>query len=588
MRTAGLSPVPAQGAVLMAVHNADIASAFNHLADLLEIEDANPFRVRAYRRAAATIEDLPASAAAMVASGADLTELPGVGEDLAGKIKEIVETGHLKLLREVESRTPSALATLTAIPGLGPKRVRALHEALGISTLKQLAAAAAAGKIRTLPRFSADLEARLLDEATKRTQTPPRFKLSTAEDFAQGVVAHLRKAPSVGQVIVAGSFRRRRETVGDLDVLATGRDGAAVIDHFVRYDEVEKVLAKGPVRSTVTLRSGLQIDLRVVAEESYGAALVYFTGSKDHNIAIRKLGQGRGLKVNEYGVFRGESRVAGKTEEDIYRSLGLAYVEPELREDRGEIEAARRGRLPDLVALGDIRGDLHTHTQASDGKSSLREMAEAAKARGYDYVAITDHTRHATIAHGLDPKRLSKQLDEIDRLNDELVGVRILKSSEVDILADGRLDLPDDILQRLDLSVCAVHFRFELDRQAQTERIVRAMDNRFCNIIAHPSGRLIGEREGYAVDLERLLAAAKERGCFLELNAHPSRLDLDDIHCRAAKDIGLKVAIGTDAHSTVGLSAMRFGIDQARRGWLGRDDVLNTRSWPELKTLLAR
>jgi DNA polymerase (family 10) len=572
----------------VAVHNADIAGAFNHLADLLEIEDANPFRVRAYRRAAATIEDLPASAAAMVASGADLTDLPGIGNDLASKIKEIVETGHLKLLQEVEARTPSTLATLTAIPGLGPKRVRLLHETLGISTLKQLAAAAAAGKIRTLPRFSAAIEARLLDEANRRTEAPPRFKLSTAEDFAQGVVAHLRSAPGVGHVIVAGSFRRRRDTVGDLDVLVTASDAQAVIDRFVRYDEVEEVLSKGPVRSTVILRAGLQVDLRVIAEESYGAALVYFTGSKAHNIAIRKIGQGRGLKVNEYGVFRGEERIAGRTEEDVYQSLGLSYVEPELREDRGEVEAARRGRLPSLVALGDIRGDLHTHTRASDGKSSLREMAEAAKGRGYDYVAITDHTRHATIAHGLDPKRLSKQLDEIDRLNGELVGVRILKSSEVDILADGRLDLPSNILERLDLTVCAVHFRFELDREAQTERIIRAMDNPFCNIIAHPSGRLIGEREAYAVDLERLLQAAKERGCFLELNAHPSRLDLDDIHCRAAKDLGLKVAIGTDAHSTVGLSAMRFGVDQARRGWLEPDDVLNTRSWPELKRLLSR
>ncbi len=572
----------------MAVHNADIAAAFNRLADLLEIEDANPFRVRAYRRAAATIEDLPASAAAMVADGADLTALPGIGEDLAGKIKEMVETGRLKLLQEVEARTPSTLATLTAIPGLGPKRVRLLHERLGISTLKQLARAAAAGKLRKLPRFSAEIEAKLLDEAGRRVEGRPRFKLSTAEDFAQGLVAYLRGAPGVGRVMVAGSYRRRKETVGDLDILATAADGPAVVGHFVGYDEVEQVTSKGPVRSTVILRSGLQVDLRVVAEDSYGAALVYFTGSKDHNIAIRKLGQARGLKVNEYGVFRGEERIAGRTEQEVYRSLGLAYVEPELREDRGEIEAARAGRLPKLVALTDIRGDLHAHSKASDGKSSLREMAEAAKARGYDYVAMTDHTRHATIAHGLDPKRLAIQLDEIDRLNDELVGIRILKSSEVDILADGRLDLPDTLLKRLDLVVCAVHFRFELSLEAQTERIIRAMDNRFCNIIAHPSGRLIGERPGYAVDLDRLLAAAKERGCFLELNAHPSRLDLDDIHCRAAKDIGLKVAIGTDAHSTVGLSAMRFGVDQARRGWLGPDDVLNTRPWPELQKLLAR
>lgn len=572
----------------MPVHNADIAAIFNRLADLLEIEDANPFRVRAYRRAATTVEDLPSSVAGMVADGADLTELPGIGEDLAGKIKEIAETGSLKMLLEVEARTPSTLATLTAIPGLGPKRVHLLHEALGISTLKQLAEAAAAGRIRDLPRFSPEIEAKLLEEATRRTQTQPRFKLSTAEDFGQGLVSHLHKAPGVGQVVIAGSYRRRRDTVGDLDILAACADGQAVIDHFVSYDEVDQVLAKGPARSTVVLKAGLQVDLRVIPEESYGAALVYFTGSKDHNIAIRKLGQSRGLKVNEYGVFRGDARVAGRTEDEVYRSLGLAYVEPELREDRGEIDAAAAGRLPKLLTLADIRGDLHVHTKASDGKSSLRDMAEAAKAMGYAYVAITDHSRHATIAHGLDPIRLAEQLDEIDRLNDELHGIQILKSSEVDILADGRLDLPDTILKRLDLTVCAVHFRFELSREAQTERIIRAMDNRYCNILAHPSGRLLGERPGYAVDLERLIVAAKERGCFLELNGHPSRLDLDDIHCRAAKALGLKVAIGTDAHSTVGLSAMRFGVDQARRGWLEPEDVLNTRPWAELKTLFAR
>jgi DNA polymerase (family 10) len=572
----------------MAVHNADIAAAFNRLADLLEIEDANPFRVRAYRRAAMTILDLPQSVSAMIAAGEDLTELPGIGEDLADKIEEIVRTGQLKMLRQVEARTPSSLASLTAVPGLGPKRVRLLHERLGISTLKQLAEAAAAGRIRALPRFSPEIEAKLLEEATRRTDVQARFRISTAEDFGQGLVNYLRKVPGVGQVTIAGSFRRRKDTVGDLDIVASCADGGAVMDHFVRYDEVETILAKGPARSTVILKAGLQVDLRAIPPESYGAALVYFTGSKAHNIAIRKLAQGRGLKVNEYGVFRGDDRLAGRTEDEVYRSLGLAYVEPELREDRGEIEAAAEGRLPNLVTLADMRGDLHAHTKASDGKSSLRDMAEAAAALGYGYLAITDHSRHAAIAHGLDPKRLAAQLDEIDRLNDELGGIRILKSSEVDILADGRLDLPDALLSRLDLTVCAVHFRFELNREAQTERIIRAMDNRFCNIIAHPSGRLIGEREAYAVDLDRLIAAAKARGCFLEVNAHPSRLDLDDIHCRAAKAHGLKVAIGTDAHSTIGLSAMRFGVDQARRGWLEPDDVLNTRPWPELKRLLTR
>lgn len=572
----------------MTVHNADIASIFNRLAGLLEIEEANPFRVRAYRRAASTVEDLPSSVASMIASGADLTELPGIGEDLAGKIEEIVKTGRLKTLQEVETHTPATLVALTALPGLGPKRVHLLHEKLGVSTIEDLAAACAAGRIRELPRFSAAIEARLLEEATRRSQVQPRFKISTAEDFGSGLLAYLRKAPGVGEVTIAGSFRRRKDTVGDLDILATCEGGDAVIEHFVRYDEVEKVLAKGPARSTVVLKAGLQVDLRVIAAESYGAALVYFTGSKAHNIAIRSLGQARGLKVNEYGVFRKDQRIAGRTEAEVYRALGMAYVEPELREDRGEVEAAREGRLPKLLTLADIRGDLHVHTKASDGKSTLRDVAAAARDLGHEYVAITDHSVHATVAHGLDAARLSAQLDEIDRLNDEIEGIRVLKSCEVDILPDGRLDLSDALLERLDLSVCAIHSRFDLDRRAQTARVIRAMDNQWCNIIAHPSGRLIGERPGYDIDLDEVLLAARRRGCFLEVNGHPSRLDLDDSHCRAAKSLGVKLALGTDAHSTVGLSAMRFGVDQARRGWLEPGDVLNTRPWPELKKLLAR
>jgi DNA polymerase (family 10) len=572
----------------MAVHNADIAAIFTRMADLLEIEDANPFRVRAYRRAAMTVEDCPDSMASLVAGGRDLTELPGIGEDLADKIAEVVNTGRLKALEEVEARTPSSLALLTSIPGLGPKRVHVLHEALGVTTLEGLARAAQGGMIAKLPRFGAALEKKLREELGKRSQAEHRFKISTAEDFAEGLARHMRAGAGVREVVVAGSFRRRKETVGDLDILVTADDGPAAIERFVSYDEVTKVVSKGPTRSTVVLKAGLQVDVRVVAPESYGAALAYFTGSKAHTIAVRRLGQARGLKINEYGVFRGEARMGGRTEEEVYRSVGLPFIPPELREDRGEVEAAARGRLPHLIELSHIRGDLHVHTRASDGKSSLREMAMAAKARGYEYLAITDHTRHAAIAHGLDPQRLAAQIDEIDRLNDELQGIRLLKGSEVDILADGKLDLPDPLLKRLDLAVCAIHYRFELDARAQTERILRAMDNRYCSILAHPTGRLIGERPGYAVDLDRVLEGAKQRGCFIELNAHPSRLDLDDVHCRAAKEMGLKVAIGTDAHSTVGLGAMRYGIDQARRGWLEAKDVLNARSWPELKTLLAR
>ena len=572
----------------MPIHNADIAGQFNRLADLLEIEEANRFRVRAYRRAAQTIQELPESAAEMVGEDRDLTELPGIGEDLAGKIVEIVKTGHCHMLEEVEARTPSTLAALTSIAGLGPKRVQVLHEQLGVNSLDDLAKAAKAGKVRELPRFGEAFEAKLLAELTRHRQAEQRLKISTAEDFAFGLIVYLRKFLGLEEAVVAGSFRRRKETVGDLDILATCADGPGAIEHFVRYDEVDRVTARGPTRAAVVLKSGLQVDLRVVPTESYGAALHYFTGSKAHNIAIRQRGQAKGLKINEYGVFRGQKRIGGRTESEVFKAVGLPFIPPELREDRGEIEAAAEGRLPALVLLSNIKGDLHVHTRASDGKSSLEEMAEAAKAIGYAYLAITDHSRHATVAHGLDAKRLSAQLDEIDRLNDGGEEFRLLKSCEVDILADGKLDLPESILSRLDLTVCAVHYQFELGAEAQTERILRAMDHRLFNILAHPTGRLIGERPGYEVDLERVLEGAKARGCFIEVNAHPSRLDLDDVHCRAAKQLGVKVAICTDAHSTIGLGAMRHGVDQARRGWLEPGDILNTRPWPELKALLAR
>jgi len=572
----------------MAVHNASIAETLRHVADLLEIEGANPFRIRAYRRAALTIEDLPQSAAKMVAEGKTLVGLPGIGKDLAGKIAEIVKTGRLGALTEIEARTPTTLTALTTVPGLGPKRVHRLHEAFGIKTLKDLERAARAHKIRELRGFTAKTEEKILAEIERGKEREQRFKIATAEDFAQTLCAYLQSDPAIGRVIVAGSYRRRKDTVGDLDILVTCAKGQAAVDHFVAYDEVAKIIAKGSTRATVMLRSGIQVDLRVVPARSYGAALHYFTGSKSHNIAIRKLGMARGLKINEYGVFRDGKRVGGRTEEEVFAAVKLPYIEPELREDRGEIQAAFAGKLPKLISLEDIRGDLHVHTEASDGKSSLREMVEAAKARGYEYVAITDHSKHATVARGLDEKRLSKQLDEIDKLSEEFGDFHILKSSEVDILADGKLDLNDTMLRRLDVVVAAVHYNFELDARKQTERMLRAMDNKYMSILAHPSGRLLGEREAYPVDLERVIEGAKDRGVALELNAHPARLDLDDVHCKLAKELGAKLVILTDAHSTFGLDTMRFGIGQARRAWLERKDVLNSQSWARLKKAIAR
>jgi DNA polymerase (family 10) len=570
------------------MHNTHIAELLNHLADLLEIEEANPFRVRAYRNAARTINDLPYSVESMLKEGADLSELPGIGKDLAAKIAEVVKTGHLGLLEDVEKRTPGALGDLIALPGLGPKRVKVLHEALKIDTLKDLARAAKAGKVQALPGFGATTEQKILHEIARRTERQKRHMLAVTEQLAEPLLNYLKAIKGVRHAIIAGSYRRRRETVGDIDILVTCARGAPVIDRFVAYEDVEDIVSQGTTRSTVVLKGGLQVDLRVVPDASYGAALYYFTGSKAHNIAVRSIGVRKGLKINEYGVYRKDRRIAGRTEADVFAAVGLPYITPELREDLGEIEAARKGTLPTLVAVADMRGDLHVHSKASDGKNTIRDMAEAAKARGYAYLAIADHTQHTRIAHGLDPKRVLKQIDEIDRLNATLRGITVLKSAEVDILEDGTLDLPDDVLKELDLTVCAVHSGLALSSAKQTERIIRAMDNCYFNILAHPTGRLIGERDAYAVDLEKVMVAARERGCFLEVNAQPQRLDLDDTHCRQAKEMGLKLAISTDAHSTHNLNLMRFGVDQARRGWVEPADVLNTRTWNELAKLLRR
>jgi DNA polymerase (family 10) len=570
------------------IQNAEVAERFERLADLLEIQGANPFRVRAYRNAAQTIRALARRLSEMVEQEEDLSKLFGIGKDLAAKIEEIVETGSLSLLEEVERETGPELADLLRIPGLGPKRARVLHEILGVGSLRELATAARSGAVAALPGFGPKTEQAILAALERAQETEQRVAWVLAEPIAASLVDYLKRIPGVRDVEVAGSFRRRRESVGDLDVLVTCQRGAPISERFVAYEDVAKVVACGTTRSTVLLRSGLQVDLRVVPRVSYGAALHYFTGSKAHNIAIRKLGMGRKLKINEYGVFRGKKRRAGRTEVEVYRQVGLPFIPPELREDRGEIQAARRGRLPRLVSLDQIRGDLHTHTRASDGRSTLREMAAAAQRRGYEYLAVSEHTRALRVARGLDPARMRRHLRRIDRLNRELDGVVLLKSAEVDILEDGSLDLPDDLLAELDLTVCAIHSHFQLSGRKQTDRILRAMDNPHFHILAHPTGRRIGSRDPYPLDLERVIAGAAERGCCLELNAQPERLDLTDVYCRAAKERGVKLVISTDAHAADQLDFMRFGVDQARRGWLEAEDVLNTRSRSRLLELVRR
>ena len=570
----------------MTVHNAEVATAFEEMADLLEIEGANPFRVRAYRFAARTLRDLPAEVGEMVAKGEDLTSLPGIGDDLAGKIKEILATGTAAAIEAQRKRVPATLTGLLRIPGLGPKRVKRLAHELKIRSLSELQTAAQAGRVRTLAGFGEKTEQHILDALATRLAEAPRVQRAVAIPSAEALVAYLEQSSGVSRVIAAGSYRRGLETIGDLDILVTAPAGRAVMDRFVAYQEVRDVLAHGATKSSVRLQSGLQVDLRVVPQESYGAALLYFTGSKAHNVVLRQLAQQRGLKLNEYGVFRGDKPVAGETEESVYASLGLPWIPPELREGRGEIDAAKAGRLPHLVDLQDLKGDLHAHTRATDGRNSLPEMAEAARLRGLRYFAITDHSRRLTMAKGLDSTRLLQQMEDIDQLNATLSGITILKGIEVDILEDGNLDLPDEVLGRLDLVVGAVHSRFNLSNRRQTERIMKAMDHPHFSILAHPSGRLIGRREPYDVDMLRIIRKARERRCFLEINAHPERLDLTDIHCRMAKEEGVLLAVNTDAHSMLDLENARFGVGQARRGWLEKTDVLNTRSYAELRKLL--
>ena len=572
----------------MPVQNAEIAAVLNEIADRLDIQGANPFRIRAYRNAARTMSEVGRSVLDMVTRNAGLDALPGIGPDLAGKIVEIATTGSCALLERLRKELPQEITELLKVPGLGPKRVRALYHDLGVQTLAQLHLAAQAGRVQAVPGFGPKTQQAIVEATAVRMKEERRSPLGVAAQTAQALLMDLALVPGVARAVAAGSLRRLRETVGDLDLLVSLSGDSAVMDHFVQGGDVRQVLLRGGTRASVVLKSGLQVDLRAVQAESFGAAWVYFTGSKAHNIALRRRAQEQGLKINEYGVFRGIERIAGATEESLYQAVGLRYIEPELREDRGEIEAARQGRLPLLVTLADLRGDLHLHTRDSDGRDSLESMAAAAQAKGLHYMAVTDHSRSLAFARGLDPVRLAKQIDHIDRFNEKARGFTVLKGIEVDILQDGTLELPDSILQRLDLVVGAVHGHLQLPRARQTERVLRAMDSRYFTLLAHPTGRLIDERAAFEIDLLRVLRKARERGCFVELNAQPARLDLTDAACQMAKAEGVLVCINSDAHSTLEFNHLPSGINQGRRGWLEKADVLNTRDLQELRPLLAR
>lgn len=570
----------------MPVHNADIAAIFDEIADCLEIHSANPFRIRAYRKAARTVSSFTQEFKTLIDAKATIPKLPGIGTDLSAKIQEIATTGHCALLDSLRQQIPPAITALLRVPGLGPKRVQSLYRELGITNLAQLKQAAQAGRIHSVAGFGTKTEQHILDMLQTQSGQEQRFLRPLAKQYADTLLDYLRQANGVNQAVIAGSYRRLKETVGDLDILVTTGANSDIMKHFLSYDEVRTVLAHGTTRSSVALRSGLQVDLRLVKSENYGSALLYFTGSKLHNIHIRRLARARGLKINEYGVFRGNQRIAGDTEETVFGAVGLPYIPAELREDRGEIESAKDGSLPHLIVLNDLCGDLHVHTTASDGKNSILEMAKAAQARGLHYIAITDHSRRLKVTHGLNPEQLANQITEIDNINAKNTDFLILKGSEVDILEDGSLDLPDDILMRLDIVIAAIHSKLDLPRERQTERMLRAMDNPLVNILAHPSGRLLGARGASEIDMSSILRKAKQRNIYLELNSQPDRLDLDDINCKMARDAGVMVSINSDAHSILDFNNLQYGIDQARRGWLARENVLNTRTAVQLRQLL--
>jgi len=568
------------------MENPEIAQIFEEIADLLEIQGANTFRVRAYRNAARVVRDHPEPLADLAQDPSQIENLPGIGKDLAGKVRTIVETGDLPLRTELHAQVPPGLRDLLNIPGLGPKRAQILHRELGIRTVEDLRQAVLARRIREIKGFGEKTEEAILRALEKPDRAAQRVYLADAKVFADAVVRHLKGTPGIGQVIVSGSLRRRSETVGDVDVLVTCPNAEPVMSRLAAYEGVGEVLARGDTKMTVRLTCGLQLDLRVVPEECYGAALVYFTGSKAHNIELRRMAQERGLKISEYGVFRGEERAAGRTEEEVYAAVGLPWIPPELREARNEFELALAGRLPKLLEVDALRGDLHMHTTATDGRATLEEMVEAARRRGYEYIAITDHSKRVTMARGLDAERIVEHWREIDRLNQKVHGITILKGVELDILEDGTLDLPDEVLAQADWVIAAVHYGQNQPRDQITRRIVGAIRNPHVTAIAHPTGRLIGKRKPYEFELDTIFKEAADHGCWMEVDGQPSRLDLDDIGIVAAREHGIPIVIDSDAHAVEELAFVEFGVYQARRAGLEAGDVANTRPLAEFRKLL--
>jgi DNA polymerase (family 10) len=575
--------------------NPEIARTLEEVADVLEIQNANPFRVRAYRNAVRTVETVTVPLRRWVEEGRALTDLPGIGKEMASHIQEMVETGTLGFRDELLAAVPRSLIELMRLPGLGPKKARKIWDDLQIGSVDELEAAAKEGRIAALPGFGAKSQEKILAGIAEHRQRGGRFLLPEAERAVEPLLAYLREIPEVERLEVAGSYRRRLETVGDIDLLAIASQPLPVMAGFRGYAQVDKILMAGDTRSTIVLGSGLQVDLRVVPPDCYGAALVYFTGSKEHNVKLRRRAVERGLRISEYGAFRvdenGETPgdcVAGREEADVYAAVGLAWIPPELREDHGEIEAAAAGRLPHLIRVEDLRGDLHMHSTWSDGRNSIEEMVEACIARGYEYMVISDHSKSLAMTGGLDAYRLRQQWLEIDEVRARHPEIRVLRAMEVDILGDGSLDLEDEMLAGLDLVLVSLHSRLDLPADQQTARVLRALEHPEVNIFCHPTARLINRRKPAELDLDAVLRRAAELGVAVELNSSPSRLDLKDTHLRLARELGCKVVIDTDSHRTRELDLMRYGVEQARRAGLGPQDVLNTLPFEEFWAAIQR
>ncbi len=562
--------------------NQQIAKIFTEIADLLELKGENVFRIRAYRRAAQNIDGLSRDAATL--SDKDLTAIPGIGPDLAAKIKEFIATGRIAAHEKLKTEIPEGVLALLKVPGLGPKKAKQFYDLLKIKSIDELEAAIKKGKLAGLPGVQKKTEENILKGIELLKRGTDRRPLGRVLPLAEDIIARMKDGAPVGRIEVAGSIRRWKETVKDIDILTTSKNAGKVMDVFVKLPQVSRVLAHGETKSSIITDEGIQVDLRVVEEDSFGAALAYFTGSKQHNIKLREMAVRAGLKINEYGVFKGPGgqKIGGKQEEDVYKALKLPFIPPELREDTGEIDAALAGKLPDLVTVEDIKGDLHVHTKWSDGSHDLDTVVEAAKKKGYQYIAITDHTKGLGVAHGLDEKRLAEEIMLIDEANAKLSGFKILKGTEIDIRSDGRLDLPDKTLAGLDIVVASIHSGFKQTEEQITKRLLSAIRNPYVSVIAHPTGRLLGERDAYAMDMQAVLKEAAKYGVAMEVNAYPLRLDLNDLHIKMAKQYGVPIVINTDTHVTSQFDFITYGVAVARRGWVEKKEVLNTLPYEQL------